>query len=195
MTAVIEAVSTISGTELDQRRQAGRRVDLIDVRTPAEFREVHVTFAHNVPLDRLRPREIMESRGGCEEPLYVICRSGKRASQACEQFQAAGYPNVVCVEGGTLACLEAALPVVHGKKAMSLERQVRIVAGLMALVGVLGYFLSPWFLVLPAMVGIGLTHAGVTDSCLMGLILSRMPWNQAAGGQPASQAPSEGCAC
>jgi rhodanese-related sulfurtransferase len=157
-----------------------RRIDLIDVRSPVEFREVHVEFARNVPLDRLDPTALMQARSGsAEEPLYVLCRSGSRGQQACERFLKAGFANVVNVEGGTLACVEAGLPVVRGKKAMSLERQVRIAAGSLVLLGVLlGWLVHPAFLGLSAFIGAGLVFAGVTDTCGMGMLLARMPWNQ-----------------
>jgi rhodanese-related sulfurtransferase len=180
MTATFE---TISAKELSRLHQEGKRVELIDVRTPAEFQEVHVEHAQNVPLDRLDPQGIMECRDcECEEPLYVICRGGKRGQQACEKFLKAGYYNVVNVDGGTLACVEAQLPVVRGKKTISLERQVRIIAGLMIVAGVLlGWYVNPWLSAIAAGCGLGLLHAGVTDSCAMGLMLARMPWNQVRG--------------
>ncbi len=118
------SVSTISPGVLAQRHKDRSQLDLIDVRTPVEFREVHVQFARNVPLDQLDPQRIMQSRqGALDEPLYVICRSGGRGQQACQKFLDAGYANVLNVEGGTQACDAAGLPLVHGPKAMSLERQ------------------------------------------------------------------------
>lgn len=170
---------TISPAELKQLRASGP-IELLDVRTPVEFREVHVKDARNVPLDRLDPAAIQSQRNGnAEQPLYVICRSGSRGKQACEKLVAAGLVNVVNVEGGTVACEAAGLPVVRGKKAMSLERQVRIAAGAMVLVGTaLGFFVNEYWLGLPAFVGAGLIFAGITDTCGMGLILARMPWNQ-----------------
>ena len=116
--------ATISPRELAERHRQGA-VDLIDVRTPVEFREVHVGFARNLPLDRLDPATLTVSK---DQPLYVICRSGSRGQQACVKLEAAGF-NVINVEGGTLAWDAAGLPVVRGQKAMSLERQVRIAAG------------------------------------------------------------------
>ena len=84
----------------------------------------------------------------------------------------------------------AGLPVVRGKKAISLERQVRIAAGSLGLLGaVLGGFVHPAFLGLSAFVGAGLIFAGVTDTCGMGLVLTRMPWNQ-RGGDPSACAVS-----
>ena len=172
-------MTTIRPQELAELRQSGRNVELIDVRTPVEFREVHVDFARNVPLDRLDPEEIRRGRNGSAgEPLYVICRSGSRARQACEKLAATGM-NVVNVEGGTSAWDAAGLPVVRGKKAISLERQVRIAAGVLVLVGsALGFFVHPYWIALPAFVGAGLVFAGVTDTCGMAMILARMPWNQ-----------------
>jgi rhodanese-related sulfurtransferase len=155
------------------------KIDLIDVRTPAEFREVHASIAQNAPLDSLAPDDLMQRRNGQGgEPVYLICRSGSRSTKACEQFVAAGHTNVVNVEGGTQAWDAAGLPVVRGKKAVSLERQVRIVAGFLVLAGsVLGMF-HPYFLALPAFVGAGLMFSGITDSCGMAMVLAKMPWNQ-----------------
>ncbi len=173
-------VTTITPRELAEICKSQGKSDVIDVRTPAEFREVHVEFARNVPLDRLDPAAELRSRGGStEEPVYLICRSGSRGRQACEKFLAAGFTNVVNVEGGTLACVEAGLPVVRGKKAMSLERQVRIAAGSLVLLGVLlGWLVHPALFGLSAFIGAGLVFAGITDTCGMGLLLARMPWNQ-----------------
>ena len=129
-------VATISPKRLAELRQSGAKVELIDVRTPIEFREVHVEIARNVPLDQLDPAAVMQARkGSSNEPLYVICRSGSRGQQACEKFLKAGFTNLVNIEGGTLACVEAGLSVVRGKKAISLERQVRIAAGLLVVIG------------------------------------------------------------
>ena len=193
-------VATISPKQLAELRLSGAKVELIDVRTPVEFREVHVDFANNVPLDRLAPEAVTAARdASAAEPLYVICRSGSRGQQACEKLAAAGL-NVVNVEGGTMAWDQAGLPVVRGKKAMSLERQVRIAAGLMIVTGsALGYFVNPAWIGLAAFVGAGLTFAGVTDTCGMGMLLARMPWNQVAAFSPNSAAagsqPSDSKQC
>ena len=174
------SIATISPAGLAQRYKDDQKLDLIDVRTPVEFREVHVKFARNVPLDQLDPKAVVQARSGSSnEPLYVICRSGGRGKQAAEKFQQAGIENVINVEGGTLACDSAGLPVVRGKKAMSLERQVRIAAGSLVFIGsALGYFVDPAFIGLSAFVGAGLVFAGITDTCGMAMVLARMPWNR-----------------
>ena len=188
------SVTTISPKQLAEVVQHGRQVELIDVRTPVEFREVHVTFARNVPLDRLDPGQVTSGRKAEGDPLYVICRSGSRGKQACEKIQAAGFQNVVNVEGGTLAWAEAGLPVVRGKKTMSLERQVRIAAGALVFLGaVLGAFVHPYWIGLSAFVGAGLVFAGITDTCGMGMLIARMPWNQVR--ETASGESSNGPAC
>jgi rhodanese-related sulfurtransferase len=173
-------VSTISSAKLAETIREGKKIDLIDVRTPVEFREVHLDIARNVPLDRLNPENLMRTRNGSSgEPLYVICKSGGRGQQACEKFIKAGFTNVVNVGGGTTACIEAGLPVVRGKATMSLERQVRIAAGSLVLLGVIGsYAVHPCLIGLSAFVGAGLVFAGVTDTCGMGMMLARMPWNK-----------------
>jgi rhodanese-related sulfurtransferase len=173
-------VPTITPKQLAQLCQGNGKLDLIDVRTPVEYREVHVVGARNMPLDRLDPRAVMQSRYRSEDgPLYLICRSGGRGRQACEKFLAAGFTNVVNVDGGTLACVEFGLPMVRGKKAISLERQVRIAAGLLVLLGaLLGWLVHPAFIGLSAFIGAGLVFAGVTDTCGMGMLLARMPWNR-----------------
>ena len=172
-------VSAIDPQAFAKLCNAGEKPDLIDVRTPVEYREVHVGIARNVPLDRLDPASLMHAHKGSATPLYIICRSGSRGQQACERFLEAGFPNVVNVTGGTLACIEAGLPVIRGKKAISLERQVRIAAGSLVVLGaVLGGFVHLGFIGLSAFVGAGLVFAGMTDTCGMGMILARMPWNQ-----------------
>ena len=104
---------------------------------------------------------------------------GGRGQQACEKFIKAGFTDVVNVEGGTMACIEAGLSVVRGKKAMALERQVRIAAGSLVLLGAIGALaVHPALIGLSAFVGAGLVFAGITDTCGMGLLLARMPWNQ-----------------
>ena len=187
------SVPTITPDRLEELRNAGQLIDLIDVRTPAEFREVHVPFAQNVPLDRLDPAALRRDRSA-GQPLYVICRSGGRGQKACETLVAAGVAAVVNVEGGTLAWAEAGLPVVRGKKAVSLELQVRIAAGSLVLLGVLlGWLVHPACVGLAAFVGAGLVFSGVTDTCGMGMLLARMPWNRLKNAPAGCCTTKEGC--
>lgn len=184
-------ISTISATSAAERCRATGAV-ILDVRTPAEFEEVHADAARNVPLDRLDPQSLSPEFRRTGEPLYVICKSGARGLKACEKLTAAGW-HVINVDGGTTAWEAAGLPVVRGRKTMSLERQVRIAAGFLVLSGVmLGWLVHPGFFGLSAFVGAGLMFAGITDTCGMGMVIARMPWNQRGAshcpaGQPASK--------
>lgn len=151
---------------------------LLDVRTPAEFRQAHVAGSVLHPLSDLDPAVVAEwarDKAGC----VVVCRSGGRASQAAGKLAAAGITQLQILEGGVSAWEKAGLPLERGETAISLERQVRIVAGALALTGaLLAYFVHPGWGALPAFVGAGLMFAGITDWCGMGQILGRMPWNR-----------------
>ena len=165
--------ATVSPDELRGALSSG--ATLIDVRTPAEFQSLHVRGARNMPLDRLDAQELAE----VATPLYVVCQKGGRSKQACEKLAAAGLQEVRNVEGGTDACAAAGLPVERGAASVSLERQVRVAAGSLVVLGVaLGFFVHPGWLALAAFVGAGLVFAGVTDTCGMGMLLARAPWNQ-----------------
>lgn len=183
-------VNTISVSDLLKAQAQGERIDLIDVRTPAEFRTAHASGARSAPLDRLDPRAIVQARtGGSTEPLYIICQSGNRSRRACEKFAAEGFSNAVTVEGGTVAWERAGGPITRGKQVISLERQVRIAAGLLVLLGaVLALTIHPYFVLLSAFIGAGLVFSGVTDTCGMGMVLARMPWNNVMAGDATSGA-------
>ncbi|MFN3194114.1 MAG: rhodanese-like domain-containing protein [Aureliella sp.] len=183
--STLDTVSVNKLAELDSNGS----IDVIDVRTPVEFREVHAVMARNVPLDSLDAKQVMAERNGmAHEPLYLICRSGNRSAKACQKFLDAGFKNVVNVEGGTSAWDAAGLPVKRGKKAISLERQVRICAGLITLIGSVAAIATGnvYLAGIPAFIGAGLTFAGVTDTCGMGMMLAKMPWNQCKDGSCAA---------
>ena len=115
-----------------------------------------------------------------DQEIHVICQSGGRSMKVCQKLESAGFEKVVNVEGGTSAWDGAGLPVIAGKKAISLERQVRIAAGALVVIGaVVGHFYNPAGYGLSAFVGAGLVFAGVTDTCGMGMIIAKMPWNRA----------------
>jgi len=171
----------ISANELHENQQAGRKLALIDVRTPAEHGEIHIAGSHLMPLDRL-DADAAKRLAGDADVCVLVCRSGKRAANAMEKLAAAGCDKLQVLEGGVTAWEQAGLPVNRGAKAMSLERQVRIGAGTMVLLGVvLGSTWHPGFYGLSGFVGAGLIFAGITDWCGMAMVLAKMPWNQRSG--------------
>jgi rhodanese-related sulfurtransferase len=171
-------IKTISPRELGSLHGSGGEVVLLDVRTPAEYGAVHIQGARLEPLDRLDHEKLAEELGG--RTVHVVCRSGKRAEQAISKLEAAGCGGAVLLEGGMNAWIEAGLPVNRGAETMSIERQVRIAAGALVVLGaVLGWvFGSPALHGISAFVGVGLVFAGITDSCVMGMFMAKMPWNQ-----------------
>lgn len=159
-------------------------VRVLDVRTPGEFESVHIRGAYNVPLDTLSEHSAEIS--GVSAPVILVCQSGGRARRAEAALKAAGMANLHVLEGGMNAWVGGGFPVGGGKRRLSLERQVRIVAGTLAATGgLLGFFVNPAFALVPAGVGSGLVFAGVTDRCGMALVLSRLPYNRASCDVPA----------
>lgn len=171
------AIDCIDPKALLQLNRNGERCDLIDVSSPIEFEEVRVPFAQNLPIDSPELERFMARRGReCDTPLYVMCRGGVRSVKACKKYREAKLVNV---EGGTRNWLECGLPVSRNRAIVSLERQVRIAAGALTVAGTaLGMFVHSYFLGVPAFVGMGLVVAGVTNTCGMAMLLTKMPWNR-----------------
>jgi rhodanese-related sulfurtransferase len=189
------SIKSIAPLELELLRQEGSNFELIDVRTPAEFRLVHAEPAHNVPLEELGDDELQQiaARAG-RHPIYVICQSGARGRAACQKLRGAGIDNVHNVEGGTAAWEAAELPVVRGQGVISLERQVRIGVGLMVLASaILAYWAHPAWIGLAAFLGAGLIYSGVSGFCGMAILLAKMPWNRGDDRSRAGCASSDGC--
>ena len=174
-------MTTITPRQLNGRLQQGEKLHLLDVRTPAEHAEIHVPDVQLVPLDQLDATKLASVNGFAkDQPLYIFCRTGNRAKQAAEKLEKTGYAQCHVVEGGTMAWAEAGLPGNRGtSKVISLERQVRIFAGAIVLIGVLlAQFVNPAFIWLSGFIGAGLAFAGITDWCGMGMLIAKMPWNQ-----------------
>ena len=120
-------------------------------------------------LDDLRP----------DTTLVLICQTGKRARMTASLLEPCQF-QIAVLEGGTQAWIQAGFPVVTSVKTRwSLERQVRLGAGVLVLAGtVLAVMVNPGWLILSAFVGLGLTFAGLTDFCPMAVFLEKMPWNR-----------------
>ena len=172
-------IRSCSVDELGSRLESGKTA-VLDVREYPEYAEGHVAGSRLVPLGPLRQAPELAGEGG---EVYLICRTGRRAREAAAVLQAAGGWEPVVVEGGMEAWKQAGYPVRREKGPISLERQVRIAAGSLILLGLL----VPGLRWLPYFVGAGLVFAGVTNSCAMGMLLARLPWNRPRS-QPAEYA-------
>lgn len=171
---------TIDSQNLSERLSSATPPRILDVRTPGEFETAHIAGAYNVPLDLLR-----EHRGEIvshlDEDVILVCRSGQRAAQAEETLRNAGLPNVHILEGGIAAWEAKGFAVNRGAQRWDLERQVRLVAGSIVLTSILGSIAAPKLKWLAAGVGGGLTFAALSNTCAMGMLLSRLPYNRGAG--------------
>jgi rhodanese-related sulfurtransferase len=150
---------------------------IIDVRTPSEYRSEHIDGASNVPLSEI-DRHVENLRR--YKHVYVHCASGNRSIQACEKLNSLGLDNLVNVAGGINAWKDAGFPIYKDKSApLPIMQQVQVAAGSLVLVGVLmSLIVNPLWVLLSGFVGAGLTFAGFSGTCTMGLILARMPWNR-----------------
>lgn len=150
----------------------------MDVRSASEFAAGHIPRAVNVPMDQIESRLDDLDRN---RPIVLVCQTGKRARMTAGLLEPCGR-KIQILEGGTRAWIQAGLPVVASVKTRwSIERQVRLGAGVLVLIGVaLALIVNPRWIFLSGFAGLGLTFAGLTDLCPMGLFLARMPWNSAS---------------
>lgn len=152
---------------------------VLDVRTPGEFETAHIAGAYNVPLDLLREHreEIVKH---LDDDVVLVCRSGQRAVQAEETLRNVGVTNVPILDGGITAWEAKGFAVNRGAQRWDLERQVRLVAGSIVLSTVLGSIAAPKLKWVAAAIGGGLTFASLTNTCAMGMALSKLPYNRGA---------------
>ena len=184
-------INKISAAEL-ANMQARGSAQLIDICSPTEYASGHVPGALNIPMEQIGAR-IADLRIG--SPVVLICKSGQRAC-ATAQLIRASRTDVLVLDGGTRAWRESGEQiVVNARAGWSLERQVRLGAGLLILIGVvLSLVWNRGWVGLSAFVGLGLTFAGLTDICGMAFLLTKMPWNKARRESPPETARDHGCA-
>lgn len=150
---------------------------VVDVRTPPEHRTQHIRDSHNIPLDILD--EFTADIAGLNAPVLLVCQSGQRAGEAAAMLHGAGVSELFVLEGGIAAWTASSQPIARGEPKVSLERQVRMVAGAFAAAGgVLALAVNPWFALIPSVVGTGLLYAGASNTCMMATVLARFPYNR-----------------
>ena len=153
-------------------------VALLDVRSPAEFDTVHIPGSVNIPLDQLDNQlTALADRG---RPLVLVCRSGARATQAQSKLAGVGRIDATVLDGGVIAWEQAGASVNRGEQKWDLERQVRLVAGGLVVTFVLASIVVPPLGYLAGAVGAGLVFAALSNTCAMGNMLSKLPYNRGA---------------
>ncbi|MDQ0212029.1 rhodanese-like domain-containing protein [Arthrobacter bambusae] len=153
---------------------------VIDVRSGAEFESLHIKGSYNVPLPLLSEHtDELAARLGSR--VVLVCQSGVRAEQARQRLGKSGIDGAYVLTGGVPGFAAAGGDVVTGKDRWDLERQVRLAAGSLVVLGLAGgRFVSPKVRMLAGVIGAGLTFSAATNTCAMGKALSAMPWNKAA---------------
>jgi rhodanese-related sulfurtransferase len=177
MTTPTGAPAALDVPALHHLITTGHAPRLIDVRTPAEFETAHIPGSYNVPLDNLREHRA-ELRAHLDDDVVLVCRTGGRAEQAEKALAEVGLPGLRVLEGGMVAWESNGAPVNRGKQTWELERQVRLVAGGIVLSSVLGSIVVPELKWVAGGVGAGLTFAALSNTCAMGMLLAKMPWNR-----------------
>ena len=152
---------------------------ILDVRTPGEFEGVHIAGAYNVPLDLLREHSD-EIRTHLDDHVVLVCRSGQRATQAEQTLHDTGLTNVHILDGGMNSWEAGGFSVKRGAQRWDLERQVRLVAGSIVALSVLASIFVPGFKWVALFIGSGLVFAAVSNTCTMGMMLAKLPYNRGA---------------
>ncbi|MGI9645783.1 MAG: rhodanese-like domain-containing protein [Ilumatobacteraceae bacterium] len=177
MTTTIPGTDVIGVATLQDMLIADPQVRILDVRTGGEFETVHIPGSYNVPLDTLA--EHSDDLADVEHPVVLVCQSGGRATQAHGKLRVAGKERLHILEGGMLAWRAAGGDVVEGTTGRwAMDRQVRLVAGSLVLAGVLGSVLVPKAKWLAGGVASGLVFSAVSNTCAMGDVLAKLPYNQ-----------------
>ncbi|WP_326548618.1 rhodanese-like domain-containing protein [Mycolicibacterium sp. ND9-15] len=173
------ASATIDSQALGELLGSPTPPRVLDVRTPGEFETAHIAGAYNVPLDLLREHrdEIIQH---LDEDVVLVCRSGQRAAQAEETLRNAGLANVHILAGGITAWEAQGFEVNRGLPRWDLERQVRLVAGSIVLTSILGSIAAPKLKWVAGAIGGGLAFAALSNTCAMGMMLSKLPYNRGA---------------
>lgn len=171
-------LNTINPEKLKGWMSAGTDVTVLDVRSAAEFEAMHIKGSYNVPLPLLAEHtdELAAKLG---TTVVLVCQSGVRATEAKSKLDAVGFGGAHVLSGGVPAFGQAGGETVTGSQRWALERQVRMAAGSLVVVGLAGgKFLSPKIRTVAGVIGAGLTFSAATNTCAMGQALAKMPWNK-----------------
>ena len=150
--------------------------ELLDVREDMEWAGGRIPRARHIPLGELGRR--------CEEldpgrPLILMCQSGARSARAAGLLREKGFASISELKGGLQAWIGAGLETERDDRApWALDRQVRLAAGSLVLLGLVMSLIWPWMIGLSWFVGAGLVFAALTNTCAMGMMLAKAPWNR-----------------
>ncbi|MGW2210641.1 rhodanese-like domain-containing protein [Streptomyces sp. NPDC001781] len=159
---------------------------IIDVRTPGEYAGGHLPGALNIPLDQVQHALPAISEAANRADVLVVCASGARSENACRILAENGITTAT-LAGGTGAWAaegnELHRPQGSARTVWGMERQVRLTAGILVLLGLLlGLLIHPAFQLLSAGIAGGLVFSALTNTCGMAAILAKLPHNRPRAG-------------
>ncbi|HEX7158690.1 MAG TPA: rhodanese-like domain-containing protein [Edaphobacter sp.] len=159
-------------------REVPQGAVIVDVREYPEFAAGYIEGARLAPLGKVAQ---MAEAWPREQALVLVCKAGGRAEQARQQLGAMGFTKLTVLEGGMDRWRAEGRPMIKAaRQPWAMERQVRIVAGLLVLLTVtLALTVSKLWLIGTGLVGAGLVFAGVSNTCMMASVLGLLPWNRA----------------
>ncbi|MFC1480566.1 MBL fold metallo-hydrolase [Candidatus Omnitrophota bacterium] len=172
-----KALQMVTPRESQELISQDSRIKLLDVRSPLEYSEKHIKDSVNIPIDILlsKIKELSEP----ERSYIVLCRTGNRSPMAADMLIQSGIQSVKVMEGGITRWQKERFPIIEGEGGISLERQVRAIAGSLMLIGIILAWIINWaFIWLSVWVACGLIFAGLTNNCLMGMLLMKLPYNK-----------------
>lgn len=150
---------------------------LLDVRSALEFSQVHIKDSINIPIDMLSAK--VNDLSQSKQQYIVLCRTGNRSPMAADMLIQSGIHGVKVMQGGMTRWQKEGLPVIKGEGGISLERQVRLIAGSLVLLGIILSWLVHWaFIFISVFISAGLVYSGLSDNCLMGMLLMKLPYNK-----------------
>jgi glyoxylase-like metal-dependent hydrolase (beta-lactamase superfamily II)/rhodanese-related sulfurtransferase len=171
------SLEMISPKEANSLTSKDAQVKFLDVRSVLEFSQAHIKDSINLPIDMLLMK--VNELSQVKQAYIVLCRTGNRSPMAADMLMQSGIHAVRVMDGGLTRWQKERLPVVRGEGGVSLERQVRVMAGSIILLGILlSWFIHPGFIGISLFVCCGLVYAGLTDNCLMGMLLMKLPYNK-----------------
>ncbi len=176
----LPTTDVIDASQLRQLINEDPLIRVIDVRTGGEFDTAHIPGSYNVPLDTLG--EHARDFANLEHPVVLVCASGARAGQARTALTGAGKQRLHLLDGGLDAWVASGGAVTRGNSDVwAMDRQVRLVAGTISLVGILASTVVPKAKWLAGGVAAGLTFSAVSNTCAMANVLGRLPYNKGRG--------------
>ena len=144
---------------------------IIDVREPAEYGDLHIPGAINIPSTQYESEHFS---GYAQKNIYLVCQSGRRANQVRNQLIEDGFQNVFILE-------TQMQHIRNGKKTKgwTVDRQFRMTLGiLLALFLVLHFLDVKNGIIIPIILASGLIFTSIIDRCYMRMGIAMLPWNR-----------------